>query len=781
MTAVRIRPLNLIVTAFAAISIPILTFTSCAPVKFTKSNNISASVTTCSGDCLATAIQCDPKINNSLTTFTYASLTSNYPSITSNCTPANVDYSWVVKSGDGKVIETTVPGLSGENPAHVNFTGLGQGTYYVFLSATKAGEGLTAFQASSPLEFVVPGSSMPGNLACDPKLNTTFTNLVLAVNDNNPVVSANCTPPAGTYLWTATKDGSPLTIAGLSGASSTPNIKSHGAGTYRLSLYATLAGSTHWQSSSPLVVTVQSPPPVMNAINCNPNINGSLTNLTLTSASEKPLISANCLPTNIQYAWTVTKNGNNVTLASLSGANSNPDFLALGEGTYLIYLTASTPNYTSWSTTTPLTVTVSPSAYNNLSLNCAPRLNNTSVAVTITPSGPNPLVTSGCTPSSATHSWRVYRVGAAVPITGLSGASSTPNFTAAGMGTYLIYLTATAPGYNSYASTSPLEVTVAAEYNPVRQVTLEKLVQVSDNKVDILVVVDDSNSMAPDNSKLAQRLQGFVADLTTAGIDWQMCATVTRAQDIYNNGAFYWGASRKWVDYLGSPAWILKTGAADPYAIFTNTIAAIGAGWAGTDDERGIKAAWWSVEYKEYNNCYRDNASLAVILISDEDVRSVGGNSALQYYAGEFKTLEADDQPQEFVNKIKQKFGLTKRFTFNSIIVKPGDAACLAAQDAGGSKAHYGYKYSELSQLTSGASASICDADYSANLYYFKDRIINALSSIPLECAPVGDVAVTITPAMTGVTTSIKNNNLIFNPTIPVGRTVKLVYNCPRN
>jgi hypothetical protein len=72
----------------------------------------------------------------------------------------------------------------------------------------------------------------------------------------------------------------------------------------------------------------------------------------------------------------------------------------------------------------------------------------------------------------------------------------------------------------------------------------------------------------------------------------------------------------------------MKAGAADPYSIFTSTIAAIGAGWAGTDDERAIRAAWQHVDYAEYNNCYRPDASIAMIAISDEDERSIGGNPA---------------------------------------------------------------------------------------------------------------------------------------------------------
>lgn len=757
-----------------------VTFTSCAPVKFSKAENILAS-TDCSGNsCTTSAITCDPKINMSFATFTYASLTSNFPSVSSNCLPSDVDYSWVVKKADASVISAAISGLSGANPVAVDFTSQGPGSYYVYLTASKTGSGFNSFNASTPLEFVVPGPSVGSSLTCDPKLNSNFTSVTLATSDSNAVVSANCTPAAGTYSWTATKNGSAFTIAGLSGDSSAPDIKSYGPGIYRLSLYATSTGSTHWQSSAPLVVTIQDPPPAVQAVNCNPRINGSLTNLTVTSASSSPLISANCLPSNATYTWTVTRNGSNISVPGLTGSNSNPDFLALGNGTYLIYLLTSASGYTSWNTSTPLTITVD-TVGESQTLSCAPRLNNTSTAVTITPSGANPLVTSGCTVAPTIHNWSVFKVGLPVAITGLSGASSTGDFIAAGPGTYLIYLDAAASGYNSYASPSPLEVTVAQVSSPVRAVTYEKLVQASDNKVDILMVVDDSNSMAADNAKLAQKLQGFVNDLTASGIDWQMCSTVTRSQDVYNNGNFYWGASRNWLGYLGSPSWILNSGAIDPYTIFTNTMTAIGAGWAGTDDERGIKAAWWNIEYAQYNKCYRSDASLAVILISDEDVRSVGGNIDLQYYAGEYKTLEEEDQPQGFVNKIKQKFGIAKRFTFNSIIVKPGDAACMASQDAGGSKSHYGYKYNELSQLTGGAATSICNADYSTNLYYFKDRIVNTLSTLPLECAPVGDVSVTITPAMNGVTASVLNNNLVLNPAVPIGRTIKLVYNCPRN
>ena len=751
---------------------------SCAPVKFSKADSIVVK-TTCEGtSCNDSTILCSPKINNSTTTFTYAAGAA-LPGITSNCNTPNSDYTWTIKRADSSIISTAIPGLAGENPAGINFNLLGAGAYYVFLTASKTGSGLNPFVAVTPLEFIIPG--VGNNLTCDPKLNATFTSLVLTQNDMNAAVTANCTPLAGSYLWTATKDGVKITIPGLSGASSTPDIKALGIGIYRLYLYATTTGSQHWQSSIPLTVAItQTTPPNYSPILCNPRVNGSLTSLTMTSSSANPLISANCLPTEVQYTWSVTKGGNTVVVPGLTGANSNPNFLSLGTGTYLVYLTASNPGNTTWNTTTPLTITVD-SASANMAINCSPRLNNLSVAVTVAIGGTNPVVSSNCKPTAVTLAWSVYRAGAPITVAGLAGPTSTPNFTAGGLGTYYIYLTASASGYTTYVSPTPLEVTVANAYIPYRSVVYEKLVTTSNNKVDLLMVFDDSSSMLPDNTKLAQRMQNFVNDLTTSGIDWQMCATVTRAQDVNNNGTLYWGASRNWVNYVGSPAWILKSGAADPYSIFTNTVSAIGAGWAGTDDERGIKAAWWHAEYGSYNSCYRQDASLSVIMISDEDERSVGADESQAFYAGELKNLESDDQPQSYINKIKQTFGNDKRFTFNSIIVKPGDAACMTSQDAEGSKSHYGYKYNELSQLTNGATGSICATDYSSNLYYFKDRIVNSLASVPLECAPIGDITVTITPALGGIVTQMQNNTLIFNPAVPVGRTIKLEYKCSSN
>ena len=132
-----------------------LFFFSCAPVRFQKASvNV---ITACKGSVCATGgkdIKCDPKINSSLTTFTYGNVAA-LPGITSNCAPSDVDYNWVIKKADTSVVSATVPGLSGANPASVDFTVLGPGAYYVYLTATKTGASYNAYVATKDRKSVV--------------------------------------------------------------------------------------------------------------------------------------------------------------------------------------------------------------------------------------------------------------------------------------------------------------------------------------------------------------------------------------------------------------------------------------------------------------------------------------------------------------------------------------------------------------------------------------------------------------------------------------------------
>lgn len=320
-----------------------------------------------------------------------------------------------------------------------------------------------------------------------------------------------------------------------------------------------------------------------------------------------------------------------------------------------------------------------------------------------------------------------------------------------------------------------------------RDVTTTHVVQAAQNKVDILLIVDNSSSMMADNLKLADRLSTFVTQLESAQIDWQMCLVITTYIKVENYN--YWGLSLSWGSNTSSSAahyynptenWILRRqNNANLPAIFRYTMEHnVATGSSNTNDERGIKAAYWHANYKDYNNCYRPGAALAQIFISDEDVRSIGGIAADKYYTDELKSLEDDDTPSSLVTNIKRQLGNDIRYRANSIIVKKDDTACLDIQDKQGTKAHYGRNYQALSEITGGGVGSICDTDYYNNLSFFNDVINDSLSSMPLECNPVGsNVSVTISPNRS-VQSSVQGQSLLFNPAVPSNSTIVAKYKC---
>jgi hypothetical protein len=308
-------------------------------------------------------------------------------------------------------------------------------------------------------------------------------------------------------------------------------------------------------------------------------------------------------------------------------------------------------------------------------------------------------------------------------------------------------------------------------------------VSAQNNLLDILLIVDDSNSMAENNKKLADKLQSFVSSLSASGFDWQMCLTLTRAQRTSSASTeLSWGASNFWQGNPNSPAYILKSGTANISSIFTNTINGIVTGLQGSEDERPLKAAYWHFWNGEPNvsgtsGCYRANAGLAVVAIANEDERSIGGDITQKYYDNEYYPLENDDYPQNLKTRVSSVFGDNKRFKFNSILVRPGDSGCMAAQDAQGSKSHYGVVIDQISQLTNSYVGSICDTDYSQSLRYFKEQIVSSMASVALECNPVGTPVVAITPSFT-YTTRVDGRSLIFSPAVPAASNINVQYNC---
>lgn len=291
-------------------------------------------------------------------------------------------------------------------------------------------------------------------------------------------------------------------------------------------------------------------------------------------------------------------------------------------------------------------------------------------------------------------------------------------------------------------------------------------VPASQNLLDILLVIDDSGSMAADNQKLANKLGTFISEIEASNMDWQACITTT---DV----GYFQGRPLQW---QGTSGHILRRGTSGLQNIFRDTIAWIGHGWS--TDEQAIKAINLSIKDNSSSNCYRQNAGMAVILISDEDERSVGGRQSVN--ETQYRPLGTLNLPNSVATTVQQEFGSGKRFVVNSIIVKDQD--CKDQQTAEGDPAFFGTQYQLLSSLTGALPergvASICDNDYSQSLRLFANRITHTMGSIQLQCRPDESPTVFIDGADATSRISIINNELIFDPVVSGPASISGSYCC---
>lgn len=300
-----------------------------------------------------------------------------------------------------------------------------------------------------------------------------------------------------------------------------------------------------------------------------------------------------------------------------------------------------------------------------------------------------------------------------------------------------------------------------------RQVTQIEYVTPALNSVDVILIFDDSSSMKEDQAKLASKMAGLIADLDALKIDYQVCLTTT---DIN----YYKGGPIKWKTIN---SFIMNKQTANKNSIFVQTVDALGAEWSS--DEQGIKAQYLMIKDFKSSGCIRPTATLTTIVVSDENERSVGGNQS--WSSAQYKALTTENYPDTLINFVKSTYNtanFTKPFIWNSIIVKPNDTVCEAKQDAQSSPCFFGTLYAQLSNKTGGHIGSICDTDYTNSLKIIKDRTVNSMPGITLECAPLTTPTVVFDQPI-ATTITVTGATMKFSPALPEGVKVTATYTCP--
>lgn len=287
---------------------------------------------------------------------------------------------------------------------------------------------------------------------------------------------------------------------------------------------------------------------------------------------------------------------------------------------------------------------------------------------------------------------------------------------------------------NTSVKTVSFDVTY--DSHPVTQ-----LIEVQNsNTVDILFVVDNSISMGPEQSNMAQRMDGFISKL--AGLDWRAAVIST---DVSTS---YWGSSKPRdgklypIDSNQFPNryWLTNQDSTSLAQIALGETIQMGSDGSGY--EQGIRASYRAIERSKFSGgdnqpnreFFREDAALAIVLISDEEE------------TGD----DLKNTPQGLLDLVEQTWQGQKNFTFHSIIIKPAianepaDTACFDMQN-NQYQAYYGYKYAELSQLTgygeeNGAIiGSVCAMDYATQLQDIGNSVRNFQKTLSLNCAPLDE------------------------------------------
>ncbi len=293
----------------------------------------------------------------------------------------------------------------------------------------------------------------------------------------------------------------------------------------------------------------------------------------------------------------------------------------------------------------------------------------------------------------------------------------------------------------------------------------ETLYTKATSKVDILFVLDTSGSMDDERAALGKRLADFTSQLS--GLDWQICVTTTDPDEEKGNLLPFPTDPRSYVLTPSTP---------DYDQLFLDRMVDAPE---GTGDEQAIHSLNLAIA-KGHPNCFRDDAALATIIMSDEDERSTGGYPEFidhkQYYP-----LEDINRPATLIQAVKDAWNDQKVFTAHSIVIQSGDVACRDAQKTDHTFAFYGTHYEALSRMTGGIVGSICSLDYAGELKNFAENIRSTLSAVTLKCVPIEQPKITVTPLPPGVSVTTRGNKILFSPELPTGTAVVVDYLCPGN
>ncbi len=258
--------------------------------------------------------------------------------------------------------------------------------------------------------------------------------------------------------------------------------------------------------------------------------------------------------------------------------------------------------------------------------------------------------------------------------------------------------------------------------------------------IDILLVIDNSSSMAEEQHKLSTQLPNLLGKINQS--DWHIAITTTDPKD-------------------GCLTKIIKKGDNNPEATFSNVILDIGVN--GSGNESGF------AQIANALNCstswLRSNSNLGILVVSDEDNCSDGS-----LCAGGYEDSAGIDYIREHLNQLRN---LGEDARVYGIYWNPGDSTANCP-----SAFRPAYLYHELVRLSDGTSGSICDASYESTFHKISRDLFNTMKvQFPLTHQPLANtMVVTINGQLYEGTYQVHNKSIYFMEAPPENAVIKVNY-----
>ena len=302
------------------------------------------------------------------------------------------------------------------------------------------------------------------------------------------------------------------------------------------------------------------------------------------------------------------------------------------------------------------------------------------------------------------------------------------------------------------------------------------------NKVDVVVIIDNSGSMTTEMASMKQYFSKFLQQLN--GLDWQISIITTDPRNSVTDRVAVDAPKMdgRMVELSGMPGQFILKSSMDFNLASTTFGNTIQMPTDGSGNERGILTAKRAIQrafdgmpINANSNAlaFRDDAALAFVIVSDayDDV----------------------SQPADLINEVKAHWNGQKVFAFHSIVVPENSFTNPTAtavdpndpcKDFRESVHYDGRIYYRLSELTGGVKATECSNDYGSQLSAMGKATIDLVSAATLNCPPVdvtgdgkvdaSDVQVTASDGTNVTAFTVNGNKLNFAAGLPPGtNTVK--------